>query len=97
MLAWTLASATADNAHARMEPGGEPCLENAHARVEGAGSDGAHSERPLSKAMPMLVSILGRQLFGRVGATLTHSTESRAVPTLAGESLDNPKDESFEN
>ena len=42
MLAWTFASATAGNAHARMEAGGDPCLENAHARVEGAGSDGAH-------------------------------------------------------
>ena len=81
MLAWTFAPATAGNAHARMEPGGDPCLENAHARVEGAGSDAAHEERPWHRAMPMLVSILTSQLFGGLGANLTLPTEGRTAPT----------------
>ena len=55
MLAWTFASVTAGNAHARMEPGGDPCLENGHARVEGAGSHGALFEARSTRGMPMLV------------------------------------------
>ena len=75
MLAWTFASATAGNAHARMEAGEDPCLENAHARVEGAGSGGAHQGTPVVRAMPMLGSILILQLVGGLGANLTLPTE----------------------
>ena len=91
MLAWTFASATGGNAHARMEPGRDPCLENAHARVEGAGSDAEHSERPWCGAMPMLVSILVRELVGGLGANLTLPTEGRTGPTPRRRKFREPK------
>ena len=91
MLAWTFASATAGNAHARMEPGGDPCLENAHARVEGAGSDGAHQGTPVVRAMPMLVVILTSQLVGGLGANLTLPTEGRTGPTPRRRKFREPK------
>ena len=97
MLAWTLASATGGNAHARMEPGRDPCLENAHARVEGAGSDGAHQGTPVAGAMPMLVFICTTNLSAGWGRTLLSPPKVEPPPHLAGESLENPKDESFEN
>ena len=97
MLAWTLASATAGNAHARMEAGEDPCLENAHARVEGAGSDGAHQGTPVVRAMPMLGVICPPDLSAGWGRTLLSPPKVEPAPHLAGESLENPKDESFEN
>ena len=91
MLAWTFASATAGNAHARMEAGEDPCLENAHARVEGAGSDGAHQGTPVAGAMPMLVVILTNQLVGGLGANLTLPTEGRTGPTPRRRKFREPK------
>ena len=96
MLAWTFAPATAGNAHARMEPGGDPCLENAHARVEGAGSDAAHEERPWHGAMPMLRAILTGNFSAVWGRTLLSPPKVEPAPHLAGESLENPEDESSE-
>ena len=96
MLAWTFASATAGNAHARMEAGGDPCLENAHARVEGAGSDGAHQGTPVARAMPMLVVIWATDLSAGWGRTLLSPPKVEPPPHLAGESLENPEDESSE-
>ena len=97
MLAWTFAPATAGNAHARMEAGEDPCLENAHARVEGAGSDGAHQGTPVVRAMPMLVPICTHNFRAGWGRTLLSPPKVEPAPHLAGESLENPKDESFEN
>ena len=93
MLAWTFASATAGNAHARMEAEEDPCLENAHARVEGGVGFGRRS----LIAMPMLASIRtprkGRARTANltpaniVGARSGHKRRSR--------SLENPKDRTF--
>ena len=93
MLAWTLASATAGNAHARMEPGEDPCLENAHARVEGGVGFGRRG--PI--AMPMLASIRTPRKGRARTSNLTpaHIVGARSGHKRRSRSLENPKDRIF--
>ena len=93
MLAWTFASATASNAHARMEAEEDPCLENAHARVEG----GVGFGRRCAKSMPMLASIRTPRKGRARTANLTPANivGARSGHKRCSRSLENLKDRIF--